>query len=303
MLTEKQKTLRTQGIGGSDSMIACGFPNFGKTPLTLYLEKTGEIEPPDLSDNLFIQAGHRMEPFIIKMYEEQTGTIVDQPEETFFSKTHPFMLANVDGIARVSKNKNQTHDILVEIKNISQYNASEWELDIPIKYKFQVAHYLAVLDLPRAEVVALIGGIDLKVFSYERDLGIEQKMIEAEEKFWDCVENKTPPLPTALEDLKYLKFKEGESITATQKIIGAMEKLKEVKEQSKIIEKKTSDLEFEIKSFIGENEILQYDGKIVATLKQHSREGLDVSAIKKNYPDICKQYSKSSSYRTLRLAK
>lgn len=51
---------RLSGIGGSEAAAALGESPF-KTVWELWLEKTGEVEQPDLSDRLYVRLGQVME--------------------------------------------------------------------------------------------------------------------------------------------------------------------------------------------------------------------------------------------------
>lgn len=53
---EEWLELRTKGLGGSDIGTALGFNSF-KSPYQLWAEKTGLIEPEDISDKVAIQIG------------------------------------------------------------------------------------------------------------------------------------------------------------------------------------------------------------------------------------------------------
>ena len=59
---------RKQGIGGSDATKL-----YNGEWHTLWLEKTGDAEPVDLSDVLPVQMGVHTEPFNIQWFEKQTG--------------------------------------------------------------------------------------------------------------------------------------------------------------------------------------------------------------------------------------
>src|SRR6185369_4652312 len=64
MLTTQQIAARK--IGGSDVSCILGL-NPWKTPLELYAEKRGEIEPEDLSENEAVEAGNIMEDAIAEL--------------------------------------------------------------------------------------------------------------------------------------------------------------------------------------------------------------------------------------------
>ncbi|BAQ87774.1 putative phage-type endonuclease (TIGR03033) [uncultured Mediterranean phage uvMED] len=84
---------RKQGIGGSDATKL-----YNGEWHTLWLEKTGDAEPLDLSHVLPVQMGIHTEPFNIQWFEKQTKLKVSNRQETFFHKDYPYLYAHVDGL-------------------------------------------------------------------------------------------------------------------------------------------------------------------------------------------------------------
>ncbi len=63
---------RTKFIGGSDISVVMGL-NRWKTPLQLWAEKTGQVEPDDLSKVERVQLGSELEDFVAKKFERESG--------------------------------------------------------------------------------------------------------------------------------------------------------------------------------------------------------------------------------------
>ena len=63
---------RRAGIGGSDVATIFNL-NSWKSPIYLYMEKRGEIEPDDLSDNEAIYWGNTLEDLIRKEFQKRNG--------------------------------------------------------------------------------------------------------------------------------------------------------------------------------------------------------------------------------------
>ena len=59
--------LRNSGIGGSDAGVIAGL-NRWKSPYQLWLEKTGQVEPEDLSDNEYVYWGTVLEQVVADSY-------------------------------------------------------------------------------------------------------------------------------------------------------------------------------------------------------------------------------------------
>ena len=85
---------RRQYIGGSDIAAVMGMSRW-KTPLTLWLEKTGEIESTTNSDNEAVELGRELEDFVAKKFTRVTGLKVRKRQEKYTHKKYPFLLVQV----------------------------------------------------------------------------------------------------------------------------------------------------------------------------------------------------------------
>lgn len=178
---------RMQGIGGSDAGTILGL-NRWKSPLTLWAEKTGRIEPTDLSDNMAVEAGTRLEPVVAQWFSDVTGKKV-QRRGTLRSMEHPFMIANVDRWIPGER-------VGLEIKTTNAFSADRWDgNEVPDRYYAQCLHYMAVTGADAWYIAVLIGGQDFRFKKIERiDRDIEL-LIEKESKFWELVKSDTMPDP------------------------------------------------------------------------------------------------------------
>ena len=70
-------TNRNTGLGASDAAAAIGVSPY-KSRFSLWAEKTGQVEPPDLSEKEAVQWGNYLQPRIAEVYADKTGRIVRQ---------------------------------------------------------------------------------------------------------------------------------------------------------------------------------------------------------------------------------
>lgn len=188
MLNDEQKKLRRSGLGGSDISTLLGLNPYSNR-LQLYLEKVEGFEP-DLSDNEAIVWGNLLEDTIAKRYSEITGKEVYE-SNTVVHPAYPIFLANPDRIIKGEKRG-------LEIKNVGNRTASLWGESgsqiIPEYYYIQIMHYMFVLDYDFWDVAVLIGGQELRIYTFERDKEFDQIIINAGTKFWeDHVLAQNPP--------------------------------------------------------------------------------------------------------------
>lgn len=187
---------RKHGVGGSDVAAIMGLSPW-KSPLEVWLEKTGRTSAPDLSGKEAVAMGTELEGDVLEMYKRRhPGCRARRVNAILKSTLRPWAQASLDGI---------THDPdlgwgVLEIKTGSR--ESEWADGVPLHYLTQVTHYLSVTGYPFADVAALIGDYGLHYHEYRvmRDEDDIQSVVESVDEFWaDYVEKDAmPPYVTAL---------------------------------------------------------------------------------------------------------
>ncbi|MEI6267575.1 MAG: YqaJ viral recombinase family protein [Methylococcaceae bacterium] len=297
MITEEQKQARKNFIGASDAAAAIGLNPY-KTPLDVYLEKTGQVEP--FAGNEATYWGNLLEPMVAIRYELETGLKLRKHGMTIVSKIYPFMGCHID-------RKVTGQPVVVEIKTGGFWTRNDWggsgTDQIPDSVLVQVTHQMIVTDFKKALVAVLLGGQEFRHYEIEFDDSLAQIIIDKEQAFWQYVVEQTPPPPTTQSDLKQLYPSDnGESITATPDIEHIVEALKTAKDIEKIAAGNVDGLELELKSFIGNNTTL-VDGKgqTLASWKAQTTNRIDTSELKKELPEIAAKYTKATESRVLRI--
>jgi len=187
---------RKHGIGGSDVAAVMGISPW-KSPLEVWLEKTGRADAPDLSDKESVAMGTELESVVLDMYRRRHPDHAAQRVNAILTSTvRPWAQASLDGIVRDP----ELGWGVLEIKTGSK--ESEWADGVPLHYLTQVTHYLSVTGYAFADVAALIGDFGLHYHEYRvmRDEEDLKAVVERVDEFWaDYVEkDKMPPYVTAL---------------------------------------------------------------------------------------------------------
>ena len=177
---------RKKGIGGSDASIVCGLNRY-KSPVELWMEKTGQIEPKVAGEAA--HWGTLLEPLIRVEFTERTGLQIKHEYSILQHPDYPFMLANLDGIVADPING----PCIFEAKTAGAFKSNEWVDNVPEGYQLQVQHYLSVTNLSGAYIAVLIGGNYFKWHYIARDNDLIDMLIELEKRFWHHVETITPP--------------------------------------------------------------------------------------------------------------
>ena len=195
----KKEFDRKQGIGGSDATKL-----YNGEWHTLWLEKTGDAEPVDLSDVLTVQMGVHTEPFNIAWFEKQTGLKVTGEQETFFHKDYPHMYAHVDGLI-LGDDK-----ALLECKHTNAFTNSKKQAD---KYKAQIQHYLMVTGYPKLYFSAFYGNMKWEALEITADAEFQEQLLNAEVLFWHFVQTKKePPEHIGFDNFNQKEFSDGRTI-------------------------------------------------------------------------------------------
>jgi len=291
---------RKKGIGGSDAGVIVGL-NKWKSPFTLWLEKTGQAEEEDLSDNEYVYWGNVLEETVAREFTIRTGKKVRrcgllQHEEI------PFLLASVDRLV-VGENAG------LECKTANGFAAKEWDGDnVPDSYYVQCQHYMAVTGAERWYIAALIGGNRFVMQTIERNEEEIKALLQAETEFWRKVTEKEMPDVDGSEDCaKALaeKFHGGlpaiELPSSADKIFSEIDTLTETANSinAQIEEKKN-----QLRVMLGDAEAgTTAEGRRVTWKTQAGRVTVDSKRLKAERPDVYEKYLKQGkATRVFRIA-
>ena len=262
-------------VGSSDAPAIVGLSKW-TSPVQLWLEKVGLTPPKE--DNIAMELGRFLEPFVLGKFEEYMDEKVVDRQAVLTDPVRPWRLAHIDG--------RMAGGAIVEAKTAgmvflsSNHGWGEPGTDeVPDPYIVQGQHILS-LD-PEAEVVwmpVLLRGV-FAIYRVPRNEEIIKSLIEAEEEFWGMVQSGTRPEARSIDDLKALfPTSTARQVIATQEIIDDLASLKGVKEGIKKLEKLEADIKFRILSCMEDADtlIVDPDGKTLATWKTQHKKGYTV---------------------------
>ena len=192
----------------------------------------------------------------------------------------------------------------------NRYN-SKGELEVidnqvPIEYLIQVMTYMVVTGLRVADIAVLISGQDFRVYTINYDEEIASSIIKTADEWW-CkyiLDNQQPPAVES--DLKGIVPEKSSSVQANASIVQTIDRLRDVKNEIKVLEEEEKALRNEVINFIGTNEtITGSDGKALASYKwQKGRKRFNKDKFALEHPDLYKQYSYiGDGTRVLRLSR
>lgn len=244
MLTPEQREQRRRGVGSSDIPAIVGVSPHA-APIDVYLDKLGLSEERVTPETW---CGDRAEAFIASLYVERSGSPLGHPDRTIGHDVHPWALATPDRFA---------HDRIVEIKLVGAGMVHLWGDAPPAHVLVQVQWQLEVCDVDRADVAALLGGTDFRIYPVERDREMGADLLDVGRCFWEeHVLARNPP-PMSGEDARRLArmrypLSMGDLLSATPEAEELRDRILRVKRHQKRVEDLRARLEARAMDMVGD---------------------------------------------------
>jgi putative phage-type endonuclease len=279
---------RRQGITGSDIGVIC-FLNPYRSPLEVYLDKVSEEEQQDISSEP-IYWGNRLEDVIADEYAIRQNVKVSVEPNILQHKEYDFILGSIDRWVNDG-------EYILECKTIGSRlinQLGEVGTDqIPSYWLAQVAWYVAITDTPKADIAVLAAGQDFRIYTYNRNKELEEKLIKIACNFWhNHIEKRIPPKCVNTRDTFNL-FPQSNyhEIVAESNILEKWEQLKVAKEEEVRIADTIEKLKTDIQEFMRDYDVLiDNQGNVIATWKNTAPKSLvNVNKLKEMFKDAYEQ--------------
>lgn len=270
-MENKQKWLRERKnyLGGSDLGAIAGLNPY-RTALDVYLDKTSDDIRCETSPAM--RWGNLLEDAVSKAYSEDTGQTIEIEPNTIYHPEYKFLGANID---RWVGDK----EYVLECKTAGFTRGKEWgEVGtdaIPESYLVQVAYYAAICNVPKVDIAVLIGGQDFRIYTYNRNKELEEKLIKIACNFWyNHIEKRIPPKCVNTRDtLNLFPESHHHEIVAEDNIIEKWEALKSIRQEEERIQSTIEKLKVEIQEFMRDYEVLiDINGNVIVTWKNTAKQ-------------------------------
>lgn len=173
---------RHEGIGASDTAALLGLDIYGKTPRTLYLDKTAPMAEASQDTAEHLRAGHEIESMVRAMHEFDTGE--DFPPACFEHPEYPFIRASLDGWSDKLKEP-------IEIKMVAQ---AAMGTPVPPHHMVQCQKELLVTGASAMTYIRHCRSTaQTEKIRISEDRTIQRDILAADWKFWDAVQRRTAP--------------------------------------------------------------------------------------------------------------
>jgi putative phage-type endonuclease len=277
---------RRNRIGGSDVAAILGLSKW-KSPVELYLEKTGEAAPDD-GQKPWLEWGTKIEPLLLDKVADEIG----EPIERKVRVQHPtldWFCGEADGL---------TPSRIIEAK-IDRYGF-QWGVagtdDVPDYYAVQVQAYMMMTGRELAEFATLVGGSDFRRYTVAASMTVQQWIEEEVIEFWLRVKMRDPPNPRTEEDCKALwRRSNGVTVTASTLAQETHAELVALRAQAKDIEARTEAARAILMMELGESDTLVSPGGVVLATWRTGKavQRFDAKALQAADPETYNRFIKT----------
>ena len=248
---------RRTRIGGSEIGAVLGCDPY-RDGFALWTFKRGLVEPVQQTPRM--RMGQIFEPAILQLYSETTGREIVPGHGMVHHLTIPYMVFSPDALCVHEK-----RGIDAKLVSLDQrFKFGDTVDDIPEHIQLQCHWYMAALDFPVWDVAAFIATGDLKVYTVERDLALEEFILGRAEEYWRryLVGDEIPPMGASRESERFLKERFPRHKLplrlAQGAEIGWLEEYGDVRAAAKQTEERLTILGNQIKLAIGDGEGLEW---------------------------------------------
>ncbi len=193
---------RKNYIGGSDASAVVGMNPY-KSNVDLWLEKTGQVIPEDISHKPYVQYGHDAEYHLRELFrlDFPEYQVFYEEDNMFTNEKYPWGHFSADGWLQDANGRKG----ILEIKTteiLQSMQKEKWNHKIPDNYYIQILHGFLIMEaefaILKAQLKTVFDGVP---YLQTRHYFIERQEVEedikflesSERRFWHDVQKKIRP--------------------------------------------------------------------------------------------------------------
>ena len=256
----------------------------------VYMLKTGQKEPDDLSEVEAVQMGTLLQEPIMRAAAGRWGLEFKEADYALRHPKHDWMASHFDYISADGKT-------LYEVKNLGVHQRKHYgdngTEQVSDRYRAQCMHELVVHQVESVELIVLFGGQELCKFPQTVTELEQEAHIRAMAEFWAQCQTKSFNPQTMADVVKDVyKVDDGSSIVANASIEQACIQLQQLKAKMKEFEEAEDGLKEFIQSWMKEKAtVTSFDGSVLCTWKTAKpSKRFSAELLKSAMPDIYNQF-------------
>jgi len=170
-----QQEEKEKGIGPSEAIVVMHLSK-KKSPVELFLEKTGELEKEPVEESAWSK---RVKEVLAEEFTRRTGLPAIRLDRVERSERYPFMVGVQEFFAVEDGEK-----MLLDVRRVSEFRRKEFEPDkVPVDHLVRLHHNMEVFGYRAAYLVVLIGGVSVEIRKVEKNPTLTEEIIKAEQEF------------------------------------------------------------------------------------------------------------------------
>lgn len=256
----------------------------------VYLERIGELPPPDLSDVEPVEWGKRLEESIARGAADRLRLNIKHADYMLTHPQHEWMKSHFDYITEDGKT-------LLEIKNYGKHRAKEFGESmssiIPTEDMAQCIHEAVVHRVNEVWLCVLFGGQELRTYPITVDPTAADVLIQTEAEVWGQIQSRTPPPANTPEAARLLNPRcNGDVRTVGEDVAAICRQIQEWKAAVKKTESAIDEYQAKVQNLMGPAQaLITPDGKVIATWKQAKDSTVfDRELFKQSMPEIYERF-------------
>lgn len=261
--TSEWHEAREDSIGGSEISTIMGLNPY-ESAYALWAKKTGKI-PSLVQENWAIRFGKAFEEPILQLWAEEHPDYEVFVTGTYQDSLLPFRHANPDALAR---HRETGEWIVIEVKTAR----STWD-SIPDGYYAQVQHYLDVLGLKQAALVAVAGMTWYDIWIDRDDFEIENMRLRAKEFFEAILNDRKPAWDGSESTYEAVRYQHPEIVDEEVEIEG-LHYLSNLQAEHDLLTSKLRQAKSEVLDSMGKakHAYLEVEGKKIRVASRQARK-------------------------------
>ena len=287
----REEWLSHRGIGGSEIAALLGLSHF-QTPKQLWeLKKNGYKEEIDDKTQLLFDTGHLLEPLVAETFAKNAKKEIDEDsvgDVIVSDMDYPFLTGSPD---RTWGDKSGVLECKTTQIHLGEFSAIG---ELPKSWYCQLQWYMGLMGIGKGAIAYIANNKDYGhvMVSFDKEFFNFAKKTAV--NWWNTYIDGDKEPEEGNAKAKILKPLDPQEVTASESVMNAIQRIKELSEIDKANKTEADALKQLITDYMnGHSTLTDIDGKGIAKIIDRAGSiTIDRKKIESNYPDIFKECQK-----------